>query len=173
MLDKKETHKGHWIRSLKDQNISPILEIKCVVEGPQEAFRLEIALIAALRLRGENLTNETEGGEGGIEAARKGGLACREQTTREQRCQTASIAGKASALARANWTPEQKLASIQKALDSVTPEIRTATLRKWQLADPERLRSITSKASLALSPEQRRQNGIKAYATRRRNASSV
>jgi hypothetical protein len=58
------THKETWIWSLVKQDILPILSIRCIVQGADEAKRLEVALIASLKRKGIDLTNGTRGGDG-------------------------------------------------------------------------------------------------------------
>lgn len=61
---RSETHKARWIRKLLREGLRPILEIKCILQTEEEAFRVEIALIARLKTHGEQLTNNTAGGGG-------------------------------------------------------------------------------------------------------------
>lgn len=64
--DMDETHKTHWIRELhRATGNLPVLSIRCWLETRNEAKRIEVALIATLRARGVNLTNTTDGGDGG------------------------------------------------------------------------------------------------------------
>jgi hypothetical protein len=58
------THSKRWIRQLAKQNLKPVLRIVCWAQNDEEAWRYEIALIAAHRANGEPLTNESNGGDG-------------------------------------------------------------------------------------------------------------
>ena len=58
------TPKANWIRSLYAGAASPLLTIRCVVEGKAEAKRIEMALIARLRENGCRIKNATAGGDG-------------------------------------------------------------------------------------------------------------
>ncbi|WP_159065954.1 GIY-YIG nuclease family protein [Deinococcus ficus] len=63
LKDKSNTHKAHWIQSLKKQGLTPglLLLEECKVDNWQERER---AWIAHYRKQGLPLTNGTEGGEG-------------------------------------------------------------------------------------------------------------
>ena len=56
-----------WLRSLVANGITPTMSVRCVVQTADEAKRIEIALITALRLRGMALVNATAGGDGVVE----------------------------------------------------------------------------------------------------------
>lgn len=60
----RRTHKETWIHSLVEQDILPVLSIRCIVQDADEAKRIEVALIAMLKRRGIDLTNGTRGGDG-------------------------------------------------------------------------------------------------------------
>lgn len=60
----RKTHKERWIASLIDRDQYPIMSVRCVVQGAEEAKRIEVLLIASLRQRGVDLVNTTRGGDG-------------------------------------------------------------------------------------------------------------
>lgn len=62
---KRDTHKNRWIQSLTVQGLQPTLLIKCIVASRLEACRIERLLIEHLRANGIDLTNTTNGGDGG------------------------------------------------------------------------------------------------------------
>lgn len=60
----RRTHKECWIASLIRQNLLPVLSVRCIVQEANEAKRIEVALISALKSQGIELTNSTVGGDG-------------------------------------------------------------------------------------------------------------
>jgi len=57
-------HRVNWILNLASRGLKPVLKILAVVDTVEEVKRLEVALIAKLRNRGDRLVNGTDGGEG-------------------------------------------------------------------------------------------------------------
>ena len=55
--------KQSWVRWLLSKGRRPVLSVRCFVETEDEAFRLEVALIRALRARGVRVKNTSSGGE--------------------------------------------------------------------------------------------------------------
>ncbi len=138
LKDDGENHKTHWLRSIMERGTYPQLKIMCIVENFEEAFRTEKALIKILRQRGENLTNATDGGEGGgfafmsperqLEIARmggrKGGEAAQAKMTVEQRYERALLMNRAQ-------SPEKRSIQLQNARASrQAKRQKDATLRK-------------------------------------------
>jgi hypothetical protein len=59
-----KNHRCHWIRSLLSKKIKPIIALITEVDG--DGCAAEIAYIRFFRKHGINLTNGTEGGQGGV-----------------------------------------------------------------------------------------------------------
>lgn len=64
-----DSHRSRWIRGLQAQGLQPKFSLQCVLQTEAEMFRIEVALIALLKLRGEPLTNMTAGGDGIVAAS--------------------------------------------------------------------------------------------------------
>lgn len=66
-VDKKSTncHRNKWIRFLRKENLIPTINLIQENLTKQEAIQLEIKTISEYKLLGINLTNNTNGGEGG------------------------------------------------------------------------------------------------------------
>lgn len=60
-----DTHKIRWIKTLQAKDLQPELVIHSLVDSIEKAKHLEIELIRELRLQGCDLTNTTDGGDGG------------------------------------------------------------------------------------------------------------
>jgi predicted GIY-YIG superfamily endonuclease len=61
----KHSHKNHWINSLINQEISPIMIKLGEYKSKKEVFDAEISTIKILKEKGFNLTNVLPGGQGG------------------------------------------------------------------------------------------------------------
>lgn len=62
--DKHKSHKVSWIKSLRNKNLKPIIEVLEETENEKEAYRWEIYWIEQLKVWGFDLCNLTGGGEG-------------------------------------------------------------------------------------------------------------
>jgi hypothetical protein len=111
----KKTHQIYWVRELQAAGLQPILEVQCIVQDANEAFRIEIALIAILGSRGAKLTNMTSGGTGSSEAGKMGASAAKEKVTCEERYQYASNAARKGHEIHAKTDPDGYRRRQQKA----------------------------------------------------------
>ena len=60
-----KTHRGYWLLSLRERGLKPILANIEEIEGlDRDVFQCEIDRISLYKSRGEDLVNETIGGEG-------------------------------------------------------------------------------------------------------------
>lgn len=68
---KKNNHKtATWIKSLKANNLKPIIKLLAIVDDDNR-YEEEIFYISLLKSCGFNLKNHTDGGSGGISIKRK------------------------------------------------------------------------------------------------------
>lgn len=118
--EQADTHKCSWVQMLLLKGLLPELSIRCVVEDATEAKRIEIALIAALRLQGVNLTNNTIGGDGFVGGHHK-----------------ESTKAKISQKSLASWARDKKTRSLILTTSSKTPE----AMAKWKASNTPEVRA--------------------------------
>lgn len=111
-----DSHRDRWVRKLKAEGARPRLRVLCLLDGPQEAKRVEVALIAVLKAGGARLTNRTNGGDGasGMEW-------------------TAEMRARRGVLTRAAWTPEKR-AAHGALMSNQNPGARPEVIKKKKAA---------------------------------------
>jgi group I intron endonuclease len=63
-LNTEKTHKSNWIKSLIKLGLKPYLQVLYTASEFEDLSKLEISFIAKHKASGDNLTNQTNGGEG-------------------------------------------------------------------------------------------------------------
>lgn len=136
LLNDTVTHRGRWVGKLIRAGLAPVLRVLCIVQGMDEAKRVEIALIASYRKKGTRLTNSTSGGDGVSgtpEVRAKQALAAMIPCTEEKKAKiSATLIGRPcdaerrAVLTKAarSMTPEQIANRNKQIAKAWTPEVR-------------------------------------------------
>lgn len=153
------THKECWIASLLEQGLYPTLSIRCIVDGSEEAKRVEIALIATLRQRGVDLVNTTRGGDGSagfkwspenyrrhqeywdsggrqkLSLLKKGRPQTQQQIAAVMAANTPELLARRGAAIKAGWARRQGAPTTKKG----RPSNRRPNLgKRWQMTDEQK-----------------------------------
>lgn len=141
--DKIRTLKLSWIRSLRSADLIPRLVVKCVLENETEAKRVEVALIAALRRKGCDLKNGTQGGDGVVDPSAE----VRANMSNSHKGRPWSPARRAATEARKGTLTEKQVASYKKHREtyhhSTETRAKMSAAHKGKEKTPEHLANIS------------------------------
>jgi hypothetical protein len=152
----------NWLRKLARSDKSPLFRVFCCVQTPEEARRVEVALIASFKSRGARLTNMTDGGEGTV------GYVKSEETKRKMslllkgRPKSQETKDKLSALAKdrlSSPSERDKYSRASKAYYQKNPQARARlqeqSTKIWQDEELRSRKSEETKKRFAENPEAR------------------